>query len=206
MVKNMKNKHIIFPAVVFAVIALVSCENKEGLSKKIKGTWQSVPEHIVNTDSISVDIIKSYEFAPAQDAEGTLIISAMLSIEKYMPANDSIISPLTLNSAAVASVTGKYEAIAYDKIVLRPDDSTFSLSVDSAAVSYDYDVLDENAAPDLTRLKPQWATEFRKYLTPILKKNLLQCDTLTKVKINNTLMDCHDGKTDITLRLQSPQP
>lgn len=69
----MKNKHIIFPAVVFAVIALVSCENKEGLSKKINGTWQSVPEHIVNTDSISVDIIKSYEFAPSQDAEGTLI-------------------------------------------------------------------------------------------------------------------------------------
>lgn len=201
----MKNKHIIFPAIVFAVIAIVSCQNKEGLAKKVNGTWQSVPEHIVNTDSMSVSMIKSFEFAPAGEAEGTLVISAMLSIEKYMPESDSIISPLTVNAAAVASVTGKYEAISYDKIVLLPDDSTFSLAIDSAAVSYDYNVLDNNAAPDLINLKPRWAADFQKYLTPIVKANFMQCDTLTKVKLTDTLMHCHDGKEDLTLRLQTPQ-
>lgn len=201
----MKNKHIIFPAIVFAVIALVSCQNKEGLAKKVNGTWQSVPEHIINTDSISVSLIKSYEFAPMQDAEGTLIISAMLSIEKYMPESDSIIAPLTVNAAAVASVTGTYEAVSYDKIILHPDASTFSLSVDSAAVSYNYNALDNNAAPDLVNLKPQWAAEFKRDLSKAVKENFMRCDTLTKVKVSDTLLHCHDGKDDLTMRLQTPQ-
>lgn len=201
----MKNKHIIIPAAIFATIAIMSCQNKEGLAKKINGTWQSVPEHIVDTDSMSVDIIKSFEFSPSQEAEGTLIVSAMLSIEKYMPESDSIISPLTINAAAVASVTGTYEATAYDKIILKPDESTFSLSIDSAAVSYNYNALDNNATPSLIDLKPQFAEYFRKYLTPIVKKNFMRCDTLTKVKLTDTLMHCHDGKEDLTLRLQTPQ-
>lgn len=201
----MKNKHIIIPAAVFAVIAIVSCQNKEGLAKKINGTWQSSPEHIVNTDSLSVSMIKSFEFAPAQEAEGTLIISAMLSIEKYMPANDSIVTPLTVNAAAIASVTGKYEAISYDKLVLEPDDATFSLSIDSAAVSYDYNVLENNASPTLTNLRPRMAEYFRAYLTPIVKANFMQCDTLSKIKLTDTLMDCLDGNGDMSLRLQTPQ-
>lgn len=202
---NMKYKHIIFPAIVFAVISLVACQNKEGLSKKASGTWQSVPEHIVNTDSFSVDLIKSYEFAPLEDANGTLVVSAMLSIEKYMPESDSIISPLTINAAAVASVTGTYEAISYDKIILKPDASTFNLSVDTAAVSYDYDVLDNNAAPSLMNLKSEWVKQFQAYLTPIVKANLMCNDTLTEIKITDTLMHCKDGDTDLTLRLQTPQ-
>lgn len=201
----MKYKHIIFPAIIFALIAIVSCQNKEGLAKKASGTWQSVPEHIVDTDSFSVNLIKSYEFAPLQDAEGTLIISAMLSIEKYMPETDSIVSPLTINAAAVASVTGSYEAVSFDKIILKPEASTFTLSVDTAAVSYDYDVLDENAAPSLEHLKPAWVEEFRAYLYPIVKANFMRCDTLSKVKISDTMMHCNDGVTDLTLRLQTPQ-
>lgn len=201
----MKYKHIIFPAVAFAIIALVSCQNREGLAEQVDGTWQSVPEHIVNTDSISVNFIKSFEYAPLQDAEGTLVISAMMSIEKYMPENDSIITPLTVNAAAVASVTGKYEAISYDKLVLQPDASTFSIYVDSAAVSYNYNVLDGNAAPVSETLKPQLAKNLMAYLTPIVKANLLKSDTLTKVKLTDTLMHCRDGETDLTLRLQTPQ-
>lgn len=201
----MKNKHILFPAIVFAAIAAISCQNKEGLAKKVNGTWQSVPEHVVDTDSISVNLIKSFEFAPAQDAEGTLIISAMLSIEKYMPESDSIISPLTINAAAVASVTGTYKAVSYDKIILQPDFSTYTLSVDSAAVSYNYNVLDNNAAPDLIALKPRWAEDFRQYLTPVVKNNFEQCDTLSNVKLTDTRMYCHYGKEDLMLRLQTPQ-
>lgn len=201
----MKYKHIIFPAIIFAVIAIVSCQNKEGLAKKVSGTWQSVPEHIVDTDSFSVDMIKSFEFAPLQDAEGTLIISAMLSIEKYMPESDSIVSPLTVNAAAIASVTGTYEAVSFDKIILKPEASTFTLSVDTTAVSYDYDVLDENAAPSLEHLKPAWVKEFQSYLLPIVKENFLRCDTLSKIKLKDALMHCNDGKTDLTLRLQTPQ-
>lgn len=201
----MKYKHIIFPAIAFAVIAIVSCRNKEGLAKEVNGTWQSVPEHIANTDSISVDLIKSYEFAPLQDAQGTLVISAMMSIERYMPESDSIISPLTVNAAAVASVTGTYEAVSFDKIILKPDASTFTLSIDTAAISYNYDVLDNNAAPSLQHLKPAWINYLTTYLKPIVKGNLLKCDTLAKVKVDGTMMHCHDGETDLTLRLQTPQ-
>jgi len=203
--KTMKYKHIIFPAVVFAAIALISCQNKEGLAEKVGGTWQSLPEHIVNTDSISVNLIKSFEFAPLQDAEGTLVVSAMMSVEKYMPQSDSIISPLTVNAAGVASVTGKYEAISYDKLVLRPDASTFSIYMDTAAVSYSYNILENNAAPSLETLKPAIAKEFMTYLTPIVKANFLKCDTITRIKLKDTLMHCHDGEADLTLRLQTPQ-
>lgn len=201
----MKYKHIIFPAIAFAVIALVSCQNKEGLAEKVDGTWQSVPEHIADTDSISVNMIKSFEFAPLHEAEGTLVVSAMISIEKYMPQSDSLISPLTVNAAAVASITGKYKAISYDKIVLEPNASTFSIYIDSAAVSYNYNVLNGNAAPALQQLKPRYANEFMAYLLPIVKANFLKTDTLTKVKLTDTLMHCQDGETDLTLRLQTPQ-
>ncbi|MDE6317590.1 MAG: hypothetical protein K2L73_04240 [Muribaculaceae bacterium] len=201
----MKYKHIIFPAILFAAVALVSCENKEGLAKKVGGTWQSVPEDIVDTDSINVSLIRSLEFAPLQDAEGTLVVSAMISVEKYMPQTDSIVSPITVNAAAVASVTGRYEAISYDKIVLEPDASTFSFSVDSAAVSYNYDVLTQNATPEAINLTPQLIEGFNKYLTPVIKASLAKRDTLTNVKLTRTLMDCRIGNEKLTLRLQTPQ-
>lgn len=201
----MKNKHIILPAIAFSIIALVSCENKEGLTKKVAGTWQSVPEEVVNTDSINVSMIKSIEFAPEQEAEGTLVVSAMISIEKYMKGNDSIVTPLTINAAAVASVTGKYEAISYDKIVLQPDPTTLSFSVDSAAVKYNYDILTADAIPVTSTLTPTLIDEFQRYLTPIVKENLSRRDTLTNVKVKNSLMEIHTGGEKLTLRLQSPQ-
>lgn len=201
----MNYKHILLPAIAFATIAIVSCQNKESLAKKVNGTWQSMPEHIVNTDSISVDLIKSYEFAPLEDAQGTLVISGMMSIERYMPESDSIVSPLTINAAAVASVTGTFEAISFDKIILKPDPSTFSLSIDTAAVSYNYNVLDNNAAPSLQNLKPAWINYFTSYLKPIVKSNFLKCDTLTNVKLTDTMMNCRTGETELTLRLQTPQ-
>lgn len=201
----MKYKHIIFPSILFATVALVSCENKEGLAKKVDGTWQSVPEDIVDTDSIKVSLIKSMEFAPAEEANGTLVVSAMLSVEKYMPQTDSIVSPLTVSAAAVASVTGKYEAISYDKIVLEPDQLTFSFAVDSAAVSYDYDVLTQNATPESINLTPQVVAELNRYLTPIVKANLVKRDTLTNVKLSDLRMQCRSGNEELTLRLQTPQ-
>lgn len=201
----MKYKHIILPSILFAAIALVSCENKEGLAKKVSGTWQSVPEDIADTDSISASLIKSLEFAPVQDAEGTLVISAMISMEKYMPQTDSIVSPLTVNAAAVASVTGKYEAISYDKIVLEPDASTFSFAVDSAAVSYNYDVLTQNATPETATLTPQLIADFHRYLTPLVKASIVKRDTLTSVKLTDTLMECKLGNEKLTFRLQTPQ-
>lgn len=202
----MKGKFLLFTATAMAVVAMVSsCENKETLARDVNGTWQSVPEHIVNSDSISVDLIKSLEFSEAQGAEGTLIISAMIAIEEYMPASDSIVAPLTINGAAVASVEGDFEAISYDKIILKPNASTFSLHIDSAAVSYNYNVITGNAAPYLTGLKPLKAAYFQQYLEPIVKKNFMKCDTLTGIKLSDTMMRCRAENEELTLRLVTPQ-
>lgn len=203
---TMKGKIFFMTATAMAVVAMVtSCENKETLARDVNGTWQSVPEHIVNTDSISVDLIKSFEFSDAQGAEGSLIISALIAIEEYMPESDSIVAPLTVNGAAIASIEGDFEAISYDKIILKPDVSTFSLHIDSAAVSYNYNVLTENATPELTGLKPLKATYFREYLEPVVKKNFMRCDTLTDIKLTKTLMNCRAEQEDLTLRLVTPQ-
>lgn len=202
----MKNKHIIIPSIFFAVIAIVSCQSKESLSKDIAGTWQSTPEQIIDNDSISVDLIKSYEFMPvAGTDEGSLIISGMLSIQRYMPQSDSIIAPLTINAAASASVTGKYQALSYDKILLIPDISAFELSIDPSVVSYDFDAITNSAAPDLSAMKPAWTMELVKYLTPAVRGNFMAVDTLTDVKAKDTLLHLNDGTQPLTLRLQTPQ-
>lgn len=201
----MKHKFLIFTAAILAIATIESCQNPETLARDVNGTWQSVPEHIVNTDSISVDLIKALEFSQEQGPEGTMIISAMIAIKEYMPESDSIVSPLTINGAAVASVTGTYKAISYDKIILQPDARTFSLHIDSAAVSYNYNVLTDNATPYLTGLKPAKATYYQEYIEPIVKANFMECDTLTDIKLSKTVMGCRSGKDELTLRLVNPQ-
>lgn len=199
---EMKCQHVIVAASLCLAATFAGCQNREGLAKNVTGTWQSSPEIVVANDSADVSLIKSYEFVPEKDAEGALVVSAMLSIEKYMPGNGVAPRPFTVSAVALASVTGTYEAVSYDKIILHPEASTFAFSVDSAAVRCHAAGM---AVDSLAGFRQQIAEALQADFLQAVKSSFTRNDTLTQVAMSDTMISCHIGADEKTLRLQSPR-
>lgn len=201
----MKNKHIILPAILFAVIALVSCDTRTKTVSKLEGIWTSVPEKLPDNDTLSVDMINAFQFLKTSDVGGDVVISSMISIEEAVPATDSIVSPYAVTGAAVASVTGTFEAVSYDHIMISLDPSTYSFSIDSAAIRYQFDFLNSAQVPEVDALKPAYADRFRQSVAPEVKKAVMALTDMNSVKFTKSMMAANINGIDITLRRQSAE-
>lgn len=204
----MKYKNLFIPTAILAAVSFTACQTKEKLAQKVEGSWSGIPERVDVSDAVSADVTKTFEFLPDSNdkADGTVIVTAMVSITKALPQSDSIVAPLTLTGAGIASMTGTYEAFSFDKIALKLNPSTFQLSIDPEAVNYQYDALTGEGAPDLSQLTPVWSETLRTELTPVVKANFAAMDTLVDVKVKDGMFHCRDLRgTDLTLHIQNAE-
>lgn len=201
----MKNGYLLSALLLTGAI-LASCNSSSKLTDNIDGTWSSVPENVVYNDSISIEIIKTFEFAPTDNDSGTVIISGMISMERIVPPNEydslSIINPLTVTAAAVASVQGTFEAVSHDRIELKLAPSTYSFKLDDEAVYYDYNLLTAGATPEPGVLKPAFAEFFRHNASEPVRKALLGTEKITHINFHDGMAACNINGLDITLRKQ----
>ncbi len=197
-------KHLAIISLLLAVFSLVGCRSKSRLTSDIAGSWSSVPEIVRNDDTISVRMIKVFNFQPATDDSGILFISAMISFEAPVPASPQmhIITPLSVNGAAMASIQGTFKTLSGDKILLSLDPATYDFHLDPDAVDYNYDMITAQATPYVGDLHAALASRFEQQIAPLIRDNILSVKQLTSIKIKDTLMQADLNGLTITLRRQ----
>lgn len=201
----MKNNYVILPTVFFAIVATTACQTSSKLTADLSGSWTFAPETVSDNDTIYVDMIKTLEFMPVTETSGDIIVSAMISIVEPVEVSeqDSIIAPLTVTGAALASVRGSFEAVSFDKIEIRIDASTFSFTIDPDAVYYHYDYINSQPAPEIAGIRDKYAHRFRDQVAPLIKKRLTALGEMSSIKVKGSLAWCNIDDVDITLRHQS---
>lgn len=188
-------KKTILPFMLFAAAAVTACGSKEKLAAEVEGTWTSTPQRIEVTSQYYADVVKVYEFMP----DGQAVISAMISTEKALPDTDTIVEPVSLNAAATATMTGTYTAVSDDEIRITLDPKSLKVNVDPKAVSFMYDGLTTQEAPEVTALSASYAKQLTDELTPVMSADFFGAATLGDIKVKDSDMTCRVDGSKITL-------
>ncbi len=184
---------------LFAAAAVTACGSKEKLADAVQGTWTSVPQKIEVASQYEADVVKVYELLP----DGQAIISAMISTEKSLPGTDEMIEPVSLNAAATATMSGTYEAVSDSEIRIKLDPKSLKMNVDPKAVSFMYDGLTSQEAPEVTALSATYARQLTDELTPVISADFFGAATLSGIKINGDKMTCRIDGTTVTLHREN---
>ncbi len=200
----MKNYAILAIALMGAA-ALSGCDSKSKLAKEIQGEWTSAPELLVNTGATRASLVRVAEFDRAADAaEGTVKMTALITVENTIPANDSIVTPLTITASGTAAISGFYTVKDDDELKLNLDASTLSIAVDPEAVKLDYDIIDGRSGSSLEQLRPGALRLARQQINRAAQDVFFNLDEIDDIRIDNNLMSCEIGHKDLTFRRAVP--
>lgn len=203
-------KKLIIPALAIAAALplLSSCDTRQKLSDEIQGIWAGTPEELTNTGAARATMVRMMEFtSTGTSGEGNVTITAMITVDNTMPANDSIVTPLTISASGTATITGVYQAKDDDDLLLNLDASSMTVSVDPEGVQLNYDILTGNSGPQLKSLRPAAAMLASQQIDHAARSVFFNLTEIEDIKVNNNLLECEMGHKGLTFRRQAaPQP
>lgn len=186
-----------------AIVAasLTSCNQKAALANKIEGTWTGTPERIADASAAYSTLVKTFEFNVSDSGEsGTLVITALIDVENTIPGTSANVQPLAVSAAATATVTGQWEAVDDDEVIVTIDPSTLTINLDPSAVLLNYNTVDDTSSSDLTQLKPQAAAIVGRQVNAAVSSNIMGITKIDDIKVTKNILECEIGKADVTLR------
>lgn len=186
------------------LIMSASCDSKARLSEEVQGVWGSAPEQIQDTGAEQATLVRLMEFnaSSSAQAEGTVTMTALITVENTMPANDSIVAPLEITASGTATISGYYQAIDDDELAVTLDASSLTVSVDPQAVQLNYNALTTESSAQVDKLKPAAAMLASQQIRRAAQNTFYTLNKIDDIKINNKLMSCEIGKHDLTFRRQ----
>ena len=114
-----------------AMMMITSCDSKAKLAEAVQGEWTGNPEKVLDTGAASASMVRILEFTRgAADTEGSVTMSALITVENTMQHNDSIVSPLQITASGTATITGVYQAKDDDDIAISLDATSMTVNVD----------------------------------------------------------------------------
>lgn len=200
----MKKTLFIATLALGGMLAMSSCDSRQKLSDNIQGVWAGNPEEINDAGATRATATRMMEFtSTGNSGEGNVTLSAYVTVENTLPANDSIVTPLTVSASGTVSITGYYQAKDDDDLLLTLDASTLTVNVDPDAVQLNYNVLSQDSAPELTTLKPAATVLARQQMEQAARSLLLNINEIEDVKIHGNMLTCEIGHKDYTFRNES---
>lgn len=186
------------------LLVLSSCDSRQKLSEELQGLWGGTPEQLTSTGAARATMVRMMEFTSTGDAgEGNVTLTAYISVENTMPANDSIVTPLTITASGTATITGVYQAKDDDDLLLNLDASSLSVSVDPEAVELNYDILTGESGSQLASLRPAAAILASQQIDHAARNVFFNLTEIEDIKVNNNMLECEMGHHDLTFHRQS---
>lgn len=202
-------KKSIFPfGMLAALMAFVvsSCDSRQKLSEDVAGLWSGTPEMLTNAGATRATMVRMMEFTPTGSAgEGSVTLTAYITVENTLPATDSIIAPLTISASGTATVTGLYQAKDDDDIMLNLDVTSFTVNVDPEAVQFDYNVLTGGGGSELTSLRPAAERLASQQIDHAARNIFFNLTEIEDIKVQKDMMQCEIGHKDLTFRRQTAE-
>lgn len=125
---------------IAGVVALLasSCDQNAKLASEVNGSW-GLTNQTLDVGGAFSSTINSEEYLFTLSAsgakDGLLEISSMIEMELMSPFNGNVVESLQNNVAASASISGKWQVVDDDEILLNLDLSSLSVDIDTTAVS-----------------------------------------------------------------------
>ena len=134
---------------------LTGCDSRAKLAESVQGEWTGNPEMLLDTGAATASLVRMLEFtAGTTDTEGTVTMTALITVENTMQLNDSLVSPLQITSSGNATITGVYQAKDDDDLTISLDVTSMSVNVDPDGVQLNYNVVDGQSSPSVEKLRP----------------------------------------------------
>lgn len=138
------------------------------------------------------------EFSPGEVAtEGTITMTAIITVENTMQFNESVVTPLTITATGTATITGTYQVRDHDDILVGLDATSLSVSVDPDAVQLNYNILSEDSAPMVEKLKPGAAVLATQQINRAAQNAFANITEIEDIHIKNNTMRCEISDRDI---------
>lgn len=187
-----------------AALMLASCDSRQKLSEELQGVWAGTPEQLTNSGAARATMVRMMEFSSTGDAgEGNVTLTAYITVENTMPANDSIVTPLTISASGTATITGLYQAKDDDDLLLNLDASSLAVNVDPDGVELSYNILSGESGSHLATLKPAAAMLASQQIDHAARNVFFNLSEIEDIKVNNNMLKCEMGHKDLTFRRQS---
>ena len=199
----MKNPILSLTALCGMAVILTSCDSRAKLSDSVQGIWAGTPQQMTDTGAAKATVTRLMEFTKTDDAgAGNITLTAYITVENTMSANDSIVTPLTITASGTASITGVYQAKDDDDILLNLDTSSLTVNVDPEAVQLNYNVLTTGSQPQLVALKPAASVLATQQITRAAQSAFFNLREIEDIKIHGSIMTCEFGHQDFTFSRQ----
>lgn len=196
-----KSTSAICAAATIAVLLplFTACNSKAKLAEALQGKWTGNPETILDTGAASASMVRMLEFTRgAADTEGSVTMTAMITVENTMQFNDSIVTPLQITASGTATITGVYQAKDDDELTISLDATSMTVNVDPDAVQLNYNIATENSAPFVEKLKPGAAILATQQINRAAQNAFSNITEIDDIKIEGTIMRCEINHTDLT--------
>ncbi len=183
-----------------AMLTVVSsCDSKGRLAEAVKGEWTGNPERMLDTGAASATMVRMMEFSPGEVAtEGTVTMTDIITVENTMQFNEAVVTPLTITATGTATITGTYQVRDHDDILVGLDATSLSVSVDPDAVQLNYNIVSEDSAPMVEKLKPGAAVLATQQINRAAQNAFANITEIEDIHIKNNTMRCEIGDRDIT--------
>lgn len=188
---------------ILSIFAISSCDSKQKLSKDLNGIWAGQEEKLTDTGAARASMVRMLQFTPTgTSGEGNFTMTAYITVENTMPANDSIVTPMTITASGTATITGVYQAKEDDELIINLDPSSLSIDVDPEAVQMNYNVLTTQNASELETLKPAAAVLVNQQIEKAARSVFANITEIDDIHISNAMLKCEIGHSDLTFRRQ----
>lgn len=187
-------------AAVAGMLTLVTaCDTKAKLAESVQGKWTGNPEKMLDTGAASASMVRTLEFTKgAADTEGSVTMTAMITVENTMQSNDSIVTPLQITASGVATITGVYQAKDDDELTISLDATSMNVNVDPDAVKLNYNIATATSAPLVEKLKPGAAILATQQINRAAQNAFSNITEIDDIKIEGSIMRCEINHTDLT--------
>lgn len=181
-----------------AMTALTSCNSRARLAESIQGQWTGNPERLLDTGAATASAVRVMEFtAGSTDTEGTVTLSALITVENTMPFNDSIQTPLTITATGTATVTGVYQAKDDDELLISLDATSLATNVDPDGVQLNYNILTQGSGSSVDKLRPAALVLARQQITRAAQTILTNVGEIDDIHVDGNIMKCEIGHKDL---------
>lgn len=196
---KMKNLFLMISAGAVAAILLTGCDSRARLAKSLHGQWSGNPEILPNTGANSASLVRVMEFSPGTTArEGIVTMTAIITVENTMHANDSTAMSVQVTASGSAVITGMYHATDDDELIIGLDAMSLKTTIDPDGIQLGNDLAGNESSPSVEQLKPGAMSLANRQISSAAQHLYSNLTEIDDIHVRKSLMTCEIGNKKLT--------
>lgn len=184
-----------------SVVLLSSCNEKAKLASAVSGAWSGTAERVNTPDAkTTTTVTRMFNFIPAADSStgGTVEATAEFSVESGTQLEATNTQPISVTANGTATISGHWEAIDDDEILISFDSKTLKVNVDPQEVVLEYTISTGTSVPVEENIPAAIAATVTRSMTSVMNHTVFNINKIDDIKVKGQLMSCEIGRKDYT--------